>query len=76
MDETPVTLSELQKNPALVVSKAEKCPVALVENGRIEAYLISADVYEWIVDSLDDQALVNLAKQRLAHTVESGENDL
>jgi antitoxin StbD len=59
-----VSVSDLKKNPSAVVDGASGAPIAILNHNRVMAYMVPADTYEAMVDALDDQALVEIAKAR------------
>ncbi|AXV15968.1 antitoxin [Neorhizobium sp. SOG26] len=59
-----VSVSELKKNPSALVEGATGSPIAILNHNRVMAYMVPATTYEAMVDALDDQALVELAKAR------------
>lgn len=59
-----VSVSELKKNPSAVVEHADGAAVAVLNHNRVMAYVVPAGTYEAMVDALDDQALVEIAKAR------------
>lgn len=62
--ELAVSVSDLKKNPTAVVDSAGGQAVAILNHNRVMAYMVPADAYEAMVDALDDQTLVALAKAR------------
>lgn len=62
--EMAVSVSDLKKNPTAVVDSAGGQAVAILNHNRVMAYMVPADAYEAMIDALDDQALVALAKAR------------
>lgn len=59
-----VSVSDLKKNPSAIVDDASGSPVAILNHNKVMAYMVPADTYEAMVDALDDQALVEIAKAR------------
>lgn len=62
--EIAVSVSDLKKNPTAVVDSAAGSPVAILNHNRIMAYMVPAHTYEAMMDALDDQALIEIAKAR------------
>ena len=62
--ETVVAVDELKRDPASVLEQSENEPVAIFDHDQPTAYLISAELYESLLDALDDLALAELVKQR------------
>ncbi|MBS3648257.1 type II toxin-antitoxin system Phd/YefM family antitoxin [Pseudaminobacter sp. 19-2017] len=59
-----VSISDLRKSPSSVIESAQGEPVAILNHNRIMAYMVPADVYEAMLDRLDDLALIEIAKER------------
>ena len=62
--EIAVSVSDLKKNPTAIVEGATGAPVAILNHNRVMAYMVPASTYEAMVDALDDQALLEIAKAR------------
>lgn len=60
-----VSVSELKKNPSSVLSNANGLPVAVLNHNRVMGYMVPANVYEAMVERLDELELVHLVKSRL-----------
>ncbi len=60
------SISELKKNPSLLISSAEGHPVAILNHNVATAYLIPAETFERILEALDDQHLQVLVQKRLS----------
>jgi antitoxin StbD len=52
--ERVVSISELAKNAGTTVREAQDGPIAVLENNKIKAYLVSADLYEAMLERLGD----------------------
>lgn len=59
------SISELKKNPTLLITQAEGHPVAILNHNIATAYLIPAATFEKILEALDEQDLQNIVQQRL-----------
>lgn len=59
-----VSVSELKKNPTAVMSGAAGMPVAVLNHNRVMGYMVPAELYEAMMERLDDLELVELAKSR------------
>lgn len=59
-----VSVSDLKKNPTAIVDRAGGGTVAVLNHNRVMAYMVPAATYEALIDALDDQALVEIAKAR------------
>ena len=64
-----VSVSELKKNPSAVLSGANGSAVAVLNHNRVMGYMVPADVYEAMIERLDDLDLSQVAKAR----IEAGE---
>lgn len=62
--EMVVSVSDLKKNPTAIVEGADGHAVAVLNHNRVMAYMVPASTYEAMMDALDDQALVEIARQR------------
>ena len=62
--DTAVSLADLGQDPAGVLELSEDEPVAILSEGHAAAYLLSAELYEKLLDALDDLALAELIRQR------------
>ncbi|WP_341519864.1 type II toxin-antitoxin system Phd/YefM family antitoxin [Pseudomonas sp. G.S.17] len=60
-----VSVSELKKNPSAVLSGANGSAVAVLNHNRVMGYMVPADIYEAMVERLDDLELAQVAKARL-----------
>lgn len=63
--EHAASISELKKNPSLLISAAKGRPVAILNHNVATAYLIPAETYERILEALDDQHLQTVVQKRL-----------
>lgn len=59
-----VSVSDLKKSPTAVMSEAQGEAVAVLNHNRIMAYMVPADVYEAMLERLDDLYLAELVKER------------
>ncbi|WP_347905305.1 type II toxin-antitoxin system Phd/YefM family antitoxin [Pseudomonas purpurea] len=60
-----VSVSELKKNPSSVLNGANGSPVAVLNHNRVIGYMVPANVYEAMVERLDELELVQMVKARL-----------
>ena len=60
-----VSVSDLKKSPTAVMSEAHGEAVAVLNHNRIMAYMVPADVYEAMLERLDDLYLAELVKERV-----------
>jgi antitoxin StbD len=59
-----VGVSELKKNPHALMRDAQEGPIAVLNNNQIMGYLVSADVFEAMIERLDDMDLAELVCAR------------
>lgn len=67
-----ISISELKKSPAQVINNAKNNVVAILNRNVASAYLVPSEIYEKMVDLLDDYAL----KQEVAKALEKGEKPI
>jgi antitoxin StbD len=60
------SISELKKNPTALLNKAEGETIAILNHNLPTAYLVPADVYELLMDKLEDYELGKTVKDRQA----------
>ena len=60
-----VSISELKKNPSVVVAQGEGFPVAVLNRNEPDFYCIPAAAWEEITDRLEDIELNMIADQRV-----------
>jgi antitoxin StbD len=63
-----VSISELKKNPSAVLSGAHGSPVAVLNHDRVMGYMVPADVFEAMMERLDDLDLAELVRARRHET--------
>jgi antitoxin StbD len=59
-------MTEFKKNPAKIVRSADKKPVAVLSHNKPAFYMLAPELFEALLDELDDKELVEIARQRLA----------
>ncbi|EAN2613840.1 antitoxin [Salmonella enterica] len=64
LSDTSASVSELKKNPMAIVSAGDGFPVAILNRNQPAFYCVPAELYEKILDALDDQELVKLVAER------------
>ncbi len=62
--EITASISELKKNPMATVGAGEGFPVAVLNRNKPAFYCVPADMYEAMLDQLDDQELAKLVDAR------------
>lgn len=64
LSETSASVSELKKNPMATVSAGDGFPVAILNRNQPAFYCVPAELYEKMLDALDDQEMVKLVAER------------
>lgn len=64
LSETSASVSELKKNPMATVNAGDGYPVAILNRNQPAFYCVPAELYEQMLDALDDQELVKLVHER------------
>ncbi|QOR61304.1 type II toxin-antitoxin system Phd/YefM family antitoxin [Sulfurovum sp. ST-21] len=59
------SISELKKSPSSVIEEANGETVAILNHNKPSAYLVPSDVYENMMDILDDYYLMKEVEERL-----------
>ncbi len=60
-----VSVTELKRNLASILSEAGNDPIAVLNHNKPEAYLLSATYFEHLLDCLEDAADKKLVLERL-----------
>lgn len=58
------SISDLRKSPSAVMEAAHGEPVAILNHNNVLAYMVPADIYEAMLDRLDDLELIKIAEAR------------
>jgi len=66
--EITASISELKKNPMAVVGAGEGFPIAVLNRNKPAFYCVPADVYEAMLECLEDQELARLVESRRSET--------
>lgn len=64
LSKTTASVSELKSNPMATVKAGEGLAVAILNRNKPAFYCIPPELYERMLDALDDQALVAIVKER------------
>jgi antitoxin StbD len=64
LTEVTASISEFKKNPMRIVAEGEGFPVAILNRNKPAFYCIPANVYEVMMDKLEDLELNALADAR------------
>lgn len=68
MADLAVSVSELKKNPSAVMNGAQGRAVAILNHNRVMGYMVPADVFEAMMERLDDMDLAERVKARSHET--------
>ena len=61
-----VSVTELKRNFATVLASAQNTPVAVLNHNKPEAYLLSAQYYERLLERLEDAADRKTVAERMS----------
>lgn len=64
LSDTSASVSELKKNPMATVSAGNGFPVAILNRNQPAFYCVPAELYEKMLDALDDHELAKLVIER------------
>ena len=59
------SISELKKSPSSIIENANGHSIAILNHNRPSAYLVPSEVYEKMMDMLDEYYLIQEVKERL-----------
>jgi antitoxin StbD len=71
-----VSMSEFKKNPSRIKQEAGIQPVAVLNHNKPAFYLLDPEVYEAMLDRLEDISLSHLVHERLAMKEQAIEVDI
>lgn len=66
-----VSVSDLKKSPSAVMEQAQGETVAVLNHNRIMAYMVPAEIYEEMLEKLDDLHLSEIVMQRVTERGEA-----
>ncbi|TQO04847.1 UNVERIFIED_ORG: antitoxin StbD [Citrobacter freundii] len=69
LSDTSASVSELKKNPMATVNAGDGYPVAILNRNRPAFYCVPAELYEKMLEALDDQELIKLVAERSSQTL-------
>lgn len=69
LTEATASVSELKENPIGTVAAGEGAPVAILDRNEPAFYCVPAEVYEAMMDRLDDIELNDIADARMDEPV-------
>ncbi|WNN45519.1 MULTISPECIES: type II toxin-antitoxin system Phd/YefM family antitoxin [Winslowiella] len=64
LSDTSASISELKKNPMATVSAGNGFPVAILNRNQPAFYCIPAELYERMLEALDNHELAKLVNER------------
>jgi antitoxin StbD len=64
LSDISASVSELKKNPMATVSAGDGFPVAILNRNQPAFYCVPAELYEKMLDALDDHELAKLVIER------------
>lgn len=70
------SISELKKNPSALIDQSEGEPIAILNHNKPTAYLIPAETYEALLDSIEDYQLGILVRERQNEKISAVEVDI
>ncbi|STX55591.1 Stability protein StbD [Legionella beliardensis] len=74
---TQVTsISEFKKNPTKVINGSHGQPIAILNHNTAAAYLIPIEIYERMIELLDDIELTKIVEHHLPSTFKSVKIDI
>ena len=59
------SISELKKSPSSIIENANGQSIAILNHNKASAYLVPSEVYEKMMDMLDEYYLIQEVKERL-----------
>lgn len=63
--DSTINITELRRNPSLIIEEADNRPVAILNHNRPAAYLVPAETFENIMEALDDAELRDIVRKRI-----------
>lgn len=64
---TSISVSQLKTNPAAAIDQAIDYPLAVLSRSKVKAYLVGKDLFEKIVEFLENRADRKAVEYALAH---------
>jgi antitoxin StbD len=58
------SISELKKSPSNILKESHGEPVAILNHNKPSAYLLTAELYEILLEKLDDISIKDLIEER------------
>ena len=70
------SISELKKNPSALINQSDGEPIAILNHNKPTAYLIPAETYEELLESIEDYQLGIIVKGRQNEKISAIEVDI
>lgn len=64
LSDVTASISELKKNPMATVDSGEGFPVAILNRNKPAFYCVPADVYENLLEQIEDKELIEIVNAR------------
>ena len=61
---TTASIADLRRNPGAIIEEAGDTAVAILNHGRLAAYLVSARTFERMMQRLEDNDLAEIVRKR------------
>jgi antitoxin StbD len=62
---TTASISELKMHPSEIIENAQGEPIAILNRNRPVVYMISSELFEKFLDTVDELELLKIVKKRL-----------
>ena len=62
--EYSASITELKKNPSVLLSKTDGAPIAVLNHNKPTAYLVPSETYEALMEKLDDITIGQIIRER------------
>ena len=69
-------ISELKRNPSALINQSDGEPIAILNHNKPTAYLIPAETYEELLESIEDYQLGIIVKERQNEKISAIEVDI
>lgn len=70
------SISELKRNPSALIDQSDGEPIAILNHNKPTAYLIPAETYEQLLESIEDYQLGFIVKERQNEKISAIEVDI
>ncbi len=70
------SISELKKKPTALIDESDGEPIAILNHNKPTAYLIPAETYEELLESIEDYQLGIIIKERQNEKISTIEVDI